>query len=105
MADKEVVEIRTRSSFGTLLSGFIIGGLIGATVALLSAPQSGAETRAMLRERSSELRDRAADVASDTAARANQMISDARDKASEAISTTKNKTDQVLNKGQDMMQQ
>ena len=33
------------SDFGAFLAGFFVGGLIGAAVALLIAPQSGEETR------------------------------------------------------------
>ena len=43
--------------FGAFLVGFIVGGLAGAVVSLLFAPQSGEETRALLREKSIELRD------------------------------------------------
>ncbi|MFL7892948.1 MAG: YtxH domain-containing protein [Anaerolineales bacterium] len=52
---------------GSFLAGFVIGGLIGAGVALLTAPQSGEETRAMIGEKGIELRDRAEELASQTA--------------------------------------
>ncbi len=35
-----------RDEFGAFLVGFVIGGLSGAIVSLLFAPQSGEETRA-----------------------------------------------------------
>jgi len=35
-----------RDEFGAFLVGFIVGGLTGAIVSLLFAPQSGEETRA-----------------------------------------------------------
>ncbi|MBN2678350.1 MAG: YtxH domain-containing protein, partial [Anaerolineaceae bacterium] len=35
-----------RDDFGAFIVGFLAGGLAGAAVALLFAPQSGAETRA-----------------------------------------------------------
>ncbi len=34
-----------RCSAGTLLGAFLLGGLVGAAVALLTAPKSGKETR------------------------------------------------------------
>ena len=37
--------------------GFVFGGLVGAFVGLLLAPQSGEQTRAQLAERGIELRD------------------------------------------------
>ena len=60
---------------GSFLAGFVIGGLIGAGVALLMAPQSGEETRAMIGEKSIELRDRAYDTASDVQTRAGELAS------------------------------
>ena len=60
---------------GSFLAGFVIGGLIGAGVALLMALQSGEETRALSGEKSIELRDRAAETASDVQTRAGEMAS------------------------------
>ena len=48
-----------RDEFGAFLVGFIVGGLTGAVVALLFAPQSGEETRALIKDKSIELRDKA----------------------------------------------
>jgi gas vesicle protein len=41
---------------GAFMAGFVIGGLVGAATALLTAPQSGAETRAQITAKSEELR-------------------------------------------------
>jgi gas vesicle protein len=43
------------SSAGFFLAGAVIGGAIGATVALLFAPQSGEETRKMIKEKAGEV--------------------------------------------------
>ncbi len=48
-----------RDEFGAFLVGFIVGGLTGAVVSLLFAPQSGEETRALIRDKSIEIRDKA----------------------------------------------
>ena len=50
------------SGGGAFFAGLVIGGLVGAAVALLYAPQSGEDTRAQIRDASVELRDKA-DVA------------------------------------------
>lgn len=42
------------SSVGFFLAGAVVGGAIGATVALLFAPQSGEETRKYLAKRAKE---------------------------------------------------
>ena len=44
-----------RDDFGAFLIGFIVGGLTGAITALLFAPQSGEETRIMIKDRAIEL--------------------------------------------------
>jgi len=47
-----------RDDFGAFLIGFVVGGVAGAVTALLLAPQSGEETRAMIKDRAIELRDK-----------------------------------------------
>ena len=43
---------------GTLFfAGLVIGGLVGASLALLLAPQSGEETRGQIKDKSVELKD------------------------------------------------
>jgi gas vesicle protein len=66
-----------RDDFGAFLSGFVIGGLVGAAVSLLLAPQSGEETREMIRDRSIELRDQAVQYAGDTRTRAEEIAREA----------------------------
>ncbi len=56
------------------LTGFLIGGLAGALIALYNAPRSGEETRAKLRDKSIELKDKAVDRLQDTRAQATQLV-------------------------------
>lgn len=42
---------------GAFLAGFVIGGLVGAAVALVLAPQSGEETRHQIAVKGQQLRD------------------------------------------------
>lgn len=72
-----------RDEFGAFLVGFVVGGLTGAVVALLFAPQSGEETRALIKDKSIELRDRAASSAEDVIARAEAAATEARVRAEE----------------------
>ena len=72
-----------RDEFGAFLVGFIVGGLTGAVAALLFAPQSGEETRAVIKERSIELRDKAAEEAEAAWKRAEAAAIEARDRAEE----------------------
>ena len=61
------------NEFGAFFSGFLIGGLVGAAVSLLLAPQSGEETREIIRDRSIELRDQAEVMAKDAMATAEDL--------------------------------
>ena len=72
-----------RDEFGAFLVGFIVGGLSGAIVALLFAPQSGEETRALIKDKSIELRDKAQITAEEALARAEAVAADARARADE----------------------
>jgi gas vesicle protein len=87
-----------RDEFGAFLVGFIVGGLTGAVVALLFAPQSGEETRAVIRERSIELRDKAAEEAEAAWKRAEEAANEARQKAEELV-------EQARVQGEEMVKQ
>jgi gas vesicle protein len=43
-------------NFGSFFAGVVLGGLIGAGVALLYAPQSGEETRILIKDKSIEIK-------------------------------------------------
>ncbi len=72
-----------RDEFGAFLVGFIVGGLSGAVVALLFAPQTGEETRALIKDKSIELRDYASQTAEEAFARAEAAAEEARARADE----------------------
>jgi gas vesicle protein len=72
-----------RDDFGAFLVGFIVGGLTGAIVSILFAPQSGEETRALIRDKSIELRDKATQSAEEALARAEATAAEARARAEE----------------------
>lgn len=56
-----------KDSGGEFLVGFVIGGLIGAGLALLFAPQPGKETISQLRQKGEELKKRFSDLSLDEA--------------------------------------
>jgi len=70
-----------RDEFGAFLVGFLVGGLTGAVVALLMAPQSGEETRAIIKDKSIELRDKAQVTAEEALAKAEAAAAEARARA------------------------
>jgi gas vesicle protein len=56
------------------LTGFTMGSLIAAATALLYAPNSGADTRHLLRARSKEAKNRAQELVRETQQNANQIL-------------------------------
>ncbi len=54
--------------------GMLIGGLAGAVTMLLLAPQSGKDTRAQIRNKSVELRDRTDEIVEDTLAQVRSSV-------------------------------
>jgi gas vesicle protein len=90
-----------RDEFGAFLVGFIVGGLTGAVVALLFAPQSGEETRALIKDKSIELRDRASHTAEEALARAEAAAAEARARADELAKQLREKGVEVYTTARD----
>ncbi|MGV8027071.1 MAG: YtxH domain-containing protein [Anaerolineaceae bacterium] len=87
-------------NFGSFLSGAIIGGITGAVVALLLAPQSGDETRKQIKDKSIELHDKAASYADEMLAQTEKVVDEVSSKTNEFIDTTKKRASEVAEKGQ-----
>jgi gas vesicle protein len=83
------------SDFGNFFAGFIIGGLVGAATALLLAPQSGEETRAVIREKSIELKEKAYETAEETRERAEAALEDARIRAEQAYEEVRARAEEL----------
>ena len=84
-----------RDEFGAFLVGFIVGGLTGAVVSLLFAPQSGEETRALIKDKSIELRDKAQVSAEEAIARAEAAAAEARARADDLARQLREKSKEV----------
>ncbi|MCX6053968.1 MAG: YtxH domain-containing protein [Chloroflexi bacterium] len=78
-------------NFGSFLIGFVVGGITGALVALLYAPQTGEETRTVIKEKAIELKDKTVDSLDDTYKKAELAATDAVTKAQELIKAAKEK--------------
>ena len=89
----ETIHRRTRP-VKPILGGFLVGSVIGVATALLFAPRSGEETRAEIRDKAVELRDRTTETVKDT-------VSQAKSKAYEIKDTV---TDTVREKAEELKQ-
>ena len=66
-------------------AAFLIGGAIGAAVALLYAPQAGRETRKDIQRTARLIRNEAADLVEDTIERVDDFVDETKDRVSEII--------------------
>jgi gas vesicle protein len=84
-----------------LFVGVVLGGLVGASVALLLAPQPGQETRAQLRNKGYELKDLAIKRCQDAGHRAQEQVAVWQEKGQEAFETGQHRVVEALGHGKD----
>jgi len=65
---------------GSFFAGLILGGLIGAGLALLYAPQSGEETRKLIRKKALEAKKKALELKEEAAERLEEAKKEAKTK-------------------------
>jgi gas vesicle protein len=61
-----------QKNFGAFLMGFVIGSLSGAIASLLLAPQTGEETRQIIKDRAIELKDKSQETFEETKKKAEE---------------------------------
>jgi gas vesicle protein len=83
------------NDFVSFLAGMVIGGLVGAAAAMLLAPQSGEETRALIRDKGIELKDKAVDVGQDMQLRAEKALETTRVQLEDVVDELKSRTDEL----------
>ncbi len=81
-------------STGKFLTGFIIGGAIGAIAGVLLAPKSGEETRAQLSKTAKETAKRTKETVEEIQNKADDVVSDLQKKGEEI----KGQLEKLLNK-------
>jgi gas vesicle protein len=79
-----------------VLTGIVVGGLIGATAMMLLAPRSGEEMRAEIKDKAMDLRDRTTEGVKETVS---QVVS----KASHLRSGVTDKSQDLKKRGQDVL--
>ena len=89
-----------RDDFGVFLIGFVVGGLVGAAVSLMLAPQSGEDTRALIKEKAIELKNSATETTEEAYARAQAAAADARARAEEFAKIARERAEELQKRGQ-----
>lgn len=82
------MEENTKKGGSSFWIGMLIGLTVGAGVAMLYAPKSGAETRAMIRERAKQVGESASNTFNKAKAKIAEMRGKAQEKAEEMESKT-----------------
>ncbi|MBN1372152.1 MAG: YtxH domain-containing protein [Anaerolineaceae bacterium] len=88
-----------RDEFGAFLIGFVVGGLTGAAVALLLAPQSGEETRVYIKDRAIELADKASETAQTVSHEVENRAGEVKVKAEELAGKAKTSVEDLRHRG------
>jgi gas vesicle protein len=87
-----------KNRFLSMVGMFGLGLLIGAGTALLMAPQSGHDTRMMIKDKGAEIKDKAVST-----------VEDARDRTAEALdevsSAARSKMDELKDRGEKVVQE
>lgn len=87
-----------KDNFGAFLVGFLVGGITGAAVSLLYAPQSGEETRTVIKEKAIELKDKTAVTAEEAYHKAEQVAAEAATKTQDFLKAAQEKAAEVVKK-------
>lgn len=88
------------NDFGAFLLGFIFGGLTGAAVSLLFAPQTGEDTRKLIHDKAIELRDLASESVEEARLRAEEAWEEAKHKTEEWSQLAKEQAEGLRSKGE-----
>ena len=94
-----------QDDFGSFVSGFLVGGMVGAVVALLMAPQSGEETRTLIRDKSYELRDTTMAQAEEAYRRAEEAANEARSRAEALAAQARARAEELAQQGQVVLEE
>lgn len=74
-----------RNSTGTVLLAFLVGGVVGAGLALLFAPSSGAETRRKIRETGEDVKRKTEEFLSESRERIGEFVDNGRERIGELV--------------------
>jgi gas vesicle protein len=97
--EDEVEAIHRRSRpVKPVLGGFLVGSVIGVATALLFAPRSGEETRAEIRGKAVEIRDRTSETVKDTVSQAKSKAYEIKDTVAEKAEELKQRGKHVVNR-------
>ena len=93
-----------RDDFGSFLAGLVIGGIAGSIFALLYTPQSGEETRTMIKEKAIEIRDNASGKIEETIDKVEKAKNEAATHTEELLHKAQKSASDFAEKGQILLE-
>lgn len=81
--------------------GLLVGALVGASIAVILAPQSGADTRETLRNRAKDLRDKAQDLMAEVKDDAGEWVEKGKQVIGKAFARQASEEAKLLNRYSD----
>lgn len=87
------------------ITGLLIGGLAGAAAAMLYAPQSGDDTRQMIRNTALDAKVRAQDTLQKAQDQVSSTVDDVQQRVSSMTDEMRSKASKLKDVGSDMMQE
>ncbi|MXZ34947.1 MAG: YtxH domain-containing protein [Acidobacteria bacterium] len=93
------------SDRGSKLAYFLVGGGIGAVVALLFAPRTGRETRDIISQRTADSRERVASATRVTSGKVSDYLDKGLEKGREAVSTQRDQISAAIAAGKQAYQE
>ncbi len=94
-----------RSGFGSFFAGFIAGAVAGAIATILYAPNSGEETRDVLKNKTEDILGKANISVDDAYKQAEVAAREARDRFETLASTTRKKAEDITRRGQVILEE
>lgn len=91
----------SKNSGAIFFAGLVIGGVVGASMALLLAPQPGQETRAQIRNKSLELKDLTVTSLQDAGHRVQEQTVVWQEKGQEALEKSKHSAVEAISHGKE----
>lgn len=91
------------SSAGSFFMGVLVGGAVGAVVALLLAPKSGSDLRKDLVQTGEGLLDKAGDLLGKGAEKADDTINEGRLRAQRIVTNTKQQAESILSNAEHVL--
>lgn len=85
---------------GAFMTGAMFGGLVGGALGLLYAPRSGEETRKLIRDKSTEMKDQAVERGTELRHQAEEAAEKARLRFEETAQHTRERATELQHRGQ-----